>query len=104
MCGFYRFPAMAMPDGYSRLDQFGKIIEEVSEVESARRTLSLADDFCDDRGEIERYREAYGTELMDVIHAAETALRMEFSEEEVSRLRDKVIEKNSKRGYYGEDE
>lgn len=100
MTGFYRFPAMAVSDGYSRLDQFGKLIEEVSEVESARRTLSLADDFCDDRGEIERYREAYGMELMDVIHAAETALRMEFNDAEVDDLRDAVEDKNRKRGYY----
>ena len=41
-------------------------------------------------------------ELMDVIHAAETALRMEFSYEEVEALRDRVEEKNRKRGYYGE--
>ena len=100
MSGFYRFPAMAVSDGYSRLDQFGKLIEEVSEVESARRTLSLADDFCDDRGEIDMYRTAYGMELMDVIHAAETALRMEFSDEEVDALCDAVKRKNLRRGYY----
>lgn len=100
MSGFYRFPAIAASDGFSRLDQFGKLIEEVSEVESARRTLSLADDFCDDCGEIERYRTAYGMELMDVIHAAETALRMEFSDAEVDGLREAVEEKNRKRGYY----
>lgn len=95
---------MAVSDGYSRLDQFGKLIEEVSEVESARRTLSLADNFCDDRGEIERYREAYGMELMDVIHAAETALRMEFDDDDVYRLRERVIEKNAGRFYYREDD
>lgn len=100
MSGFYRFPAMSVSDGYSRLDQFGKLMEEVSEVEDARRALTLADDFCDDRGEIERYRTAYGMELMDVIHAAETALRMEFDDSEVDGLRDAVEEKNRKRGYY----
>ncbi len=39
---------------------------------------------------------------MDVIHAAETALRMEFSDAEVNGLRDAVKEKNRKRGYYDE--
>lgn len=102
--GFYRFPAIAASDGFSRLDQFGKLIEEVSEVESARRTLSLADDFCDDRDEIEMYRTAYGMELMDVIHAAETALRMEFSENEVDNLKIATIVKNIKRGYYEWDD
>ena len=48
-------------------------------------------------------RTAYGMELMDVIHAAETALRMEFSDAEVERLREAVEEKNRRRGYYGKD-
>lgn len=48
-------------------------------------------------------RTAYGMELMDAIHAAETALRMEFSDAEVVGLQLKVIEKNRKRGYYGKD-
>lgn len=39
-------------------------------------------------------------ELMDVIHAAETALRMDFGEEEAEELRRKVIGKNENRGYY----
>lgn len=98
--GFYRFPAIAASDGFSRLDQFGKLIEEVSEVEAARNVIDLAYNFCDDRDEIEMYRTAYGMELMDVIHAAETALRMEFSDAEVDGLREAVEEKNRKRGYY----
>lgn len=100
MSGFYRFPAIAASDGFSRLDQFGKLIEEVSEVEAARNALDLAYDFCDDRDEIEMYRTDYGVELMDVIHAAETALSMEFDDAEVGGLRDAVEEKNRKRGYY----
>lgn len=100
MSGFYRFPAIAASDGFSRLDQFGKLIEEVSEVEAARNAIDLAYDFCDDRDEIEMYRTAYGMELMDVIHAAETALRMEFNDAEVDVLRDAVEDKNRKRGYY----
>ena len=39
-------------------------------------------------------------ELMDVIHAAETALRMEFDDAEVDGLREAVEEKNRERGYY----
>lgn len=104
MSGFYRFPAIAASDGFSRLDQFGKLIEEVSEVEAARNVLDLAYDFCDDRDEIEMYRTAYGMELMDVIHAAETALRMEFSENEVDNLKIATIVKNIKRGYYEWDD
>ena len=50
----------------------------------------------------EREKRAYGMELMDVIHAAETALRMEFSEDEAAELQSAVIGKNGKRGYYDE--
>lgn len=102
MSGFYRFPAMALPDGSSRLDQLGKLIEEMDEVEKAQRVLTLADSFCDqdERDEHERCRKAYGMELMDVIHAAETALRMEFDDAEVDGLREAVEEKNRERGYY----
>lgn len=49
-------------------------------------------------------RTAYGMELMDVIHAAETALRMEFDDDDVYRLRERVIEKNAGRFYYREDD
>lgn len=100
MSDFYRFPSLAVSDGFSRLDQFGKLIEEVSEVEAARNVIDLAYDFCDDRDEIEMYRTAYGMELMDVIHAAETALRMEFTDAEVDGLSEAVEEKNRRRGYY----
>lgn len=49
-------------------------------------------------------RDAYGMELMDVIHAAETALRMKFDDSEVDQLRAAVEAKNRERGYYGEAE
>lgn len=104
MSGFYKFPAMALPDGHSRIDQMGKLFSETDEVDKARRELALAYDFCDDRDEIEMYRTAYGMELMDVIHATETALRMEFGDDEVIALQLKVVEKNRRRGYYGKDE
>ena len=45
---------------------------------------------------------AYGMELMDVIHAAGTALRMEFADHEVETLHGCVERKNRERGYYGE--
>ena len=44
-------------------------------------------------------------ELMDTIHAAETALRMlPFDETELDAIKHGVIVKNSKRGYYGDAE
>ena len=69
-------------------------------MEAARNVIDLAYDFCDDRDEIEMYRTAYGMELMDVIHAAETALRMELTDAEVDGLSEAVEEKNRRRGYY----
>lgn len=105
MSGFYRFPAMVKLGELSAEAQAVKIREEADEAFNA-----LCDGLWDcDTGEPrvemgEADRTAYGMELMDVIHAAETALRMEFGDAEVCRLRERVIEKNSKRGYYGRDE
>ena len=45
----------------------------------------------------------FGMEIMDVIHVAETLLRMHFSDQEIEEIQMKVLEKNYKRGYY-EDE
>lgn len=47
-------------------------------------------------------RHAEGGEVMDVIHAVETALRNEFSEAEAETLREAVERKNRKRGDHGE--
>lgn len=99
MSGFYRLPAMALPDGISRIDQMGKLFSETDEADRARRALTLAESFCC-YARTEEYRIAYGMELMDVIHAAETALRMEFNDAEVDDLRDAVEDKNRRRGYY----
>lgn len=52
-------------------------------------------------GRVKKDRMDYGIELMDVIHSAETALRMEFTDQEIAQLQDSVIEKNRARGYYG---
>lgn len=44
-------------------------------------------------------------ELMDVIHAAETALRLlEAEGMDLDAIKRGVIEKNQRRGYYGGDE
>lgn len=104
MRGFYRFPAMARLKELSAEAQAVKIREEADEAFNA-----LCDGLWDcDTGEPrvemgEADRTAYGMELMDVIHAAETALRMEFSDAEVDGLREAVEEKNRRRGYYGKD-
>lgn len=85
---FYRFPAMAKLSEWDNSDQIIKIEEETDEVSRA---------YHGNEGNI-----PYGVELMDVIHAAETALRMEFTDEEVEHLHALTIEKNRKRGYYGD--
>ena len=89
MSDFYRFPAMAKLAEWENSEQIEKIDEELTEAKNAYYGVD---------GEI-----AYGVELMDVIHAAETALRMNFSEAEVEHLHQLAIEKNRKRGYYGEE-
>ena len=73
-----------------------KILEEADEAKSAQAFWCYGNGSGDEDAD----RTAYGMELMDVIHAAETALRMEFSDAEVVGLQLKVIEKNRKRGYY----
>ena len=97
MSGFYRFPAMAKLGELSAEAQAVKISEEADEAFNALCDGLWDCDTGEPRVEIgEADRTAYGMELMDVIHAAETALRMEFR---------KVIEKNNSKGrkYYGKD-
>lgn len=89
MTDFYRFPAMAKLNEWDNADQIAKIREEVEEAERAYFSVD---------NEI-----PYGIELMDIIHSAETALRMNFNDEEVSLIRELAIEKNRKRGYYDDD-
>ena len=97
----YRFPAI---DGLEEITpdyQFHKIVEEVKEVKLAKWSLSLEvhspESTVEKTGEL---LEELGIELLDVIHACETMLRMSFDDEEVEGLRAKVIEKNARRGYY----
>ena len=108
MSGFYRFPAMAEIDGYESIQQCAKICDEANEAFDACAKMLGCFYLAYDSESKERYesayeaRNAYGMELMDVIHAAETALRMEFTSSEVDMLRDMVEAKNRERGYYGE--
>lgn len=97
MTDFYRFPAMAKLYEFNDLQQVEYIQGEAKEAMDALCSIlkgSFNKKFRD------RKRKAYGMELMDVIHATETALRMEFTEKEVEELQRRVIEKNRKRGYY----
>lgn len=96
MSDFYRFPAMAKLDTFTNRQQAHYIQDESDEAYSALVFWTYGNGSHDHEAD----RMAYGMELMDVIHATETALRMEFSPEEVERLRDGVIEKNRRRGYY----
>lgn len=119
MSGFYRFPAVSRAVAIDRRSQCAKVKNEADEVEFAMEDLEDAElglpsvhDFDDLPASvravnigtrIKMNRIFYGMELMGVIHAAETALRMEFSDAEVERLREAVEEKNRRRGYYGKD-
>lgn len=98
MC-FYRFPAMAKLGEWTNGDQVLQIMDEAEEAVSAYSFWC----YGSGSGDKDADRGAYGMELMDVIHATETALRMEFTPEEVNELRDAVEEKNRKRGYYGKE-
>lgn len=81
----YRFPAIAGLEEFATEDHLRKIESEYMEAELAYEA---------------KERQLYGMELLDIIHATETALRMDFSEQEIEELRARVIEKNSRRGYY----
>lgn len=83
MSDFYRFPAMDKPAEWDNSDQIVKMEEELSK---ARDTYYEVD------GEI-----AYGVKLMDLICDIETALRMNFNDNEVEHLRQLAIEGHRKR-------
>ena len=101
MSGLYRFPAMAKLGEWTNEEQAEKVWDEATEAFNALRDGLWDYDTGTRREEMmDADRTAYGMELMDVIHAAETALRMEFGDAEVDCLRDAVEDKNRKRGYY----
>ena len=98
--GFYRFPRMAGLDGWSMEEQLRSVGSERIEAalaadrRAASRSVASSGETAD--------RTMLGVELMDVIHATETALRIEFEDHELEGLRRAVIEKNAARGYYDE--
>lgn len=87
----YRFPAVVTDNNLR--EQLQKILTEYKEAKSAEIRYR-----CNGKERVEKT--AFGMELLDIIHATETALRMEYTEEEVEELRARVIEKNGNRGYY----
>lgn len=91
---FYRFPAISGIEKITNKQQIEKIRSEYIEV--ARAEIRYRCEKENDK------RVDYGMELMDIIHAAETALRIEFTEDEVAELRKMVEEKNRARDYYDE--
>lgn len=91
----YRFPAMVTDNNLR--DQMQKILTELKEAKSAEIRYR-----CGGREETEKL--ALLMELLDIIHATETAIRIEYTEDEVEIGRQKVIEKNARRGYYKADQ
>lgn len=86
MTDFYRFPEISGATHYTPQDQVAHVLSEAKEVEAAV--------------DLETYYEPM-LELMDVIHSAETMLRIYgCTDTELELLRDLTIEKNRKRGYY----
>ena len=84
MSGFaYNFPRYTCAAPYM-LNQAAKIAEEAREVVCAARLVN-----------------EIAMETMDVIHAAETMLRMLDGLVDVDALREEVVRKNRQRGYYG---
>lgn len=86
MSSFYRFPPMKELEKWDNSEQLDKLEEEMTEAREA---------YFSSEHEI-----AYGIELMDIIHTAETALRINFNENEIEDLYGLTFEKNKKRGYY----
>lgn len=72
----------------TRSIQMKKIIEEVKEAADEQAYITPFDPYT------------YIAEVMDVIHACETALR-EFPAEVLDSVKRDVVSKNYERGYYG---
>lgn len=99
MTDFYRFPALKTVQTYTQRGIIEKIGEELLEASAALGAWDTCEPYE------QRWiftRRDYGMELMDIIHACETALRMEFTDEEIDALHESVIEKNTARFYYQE--
>lgn len=101
----YNFPAMAKLRDWRNDEQMTAIKLEMVEADEALDDLCCyrrRDAYAIDPYKLNWLRKCYGTELLDVIHACETALRIEFTDGEVSHMRDDVEDKNRERGYYGD--
>lgn len=81
----WRFPPIAEPPGIEY--QVIRVALEASEAEGALLSGEGA--------------ERLAEELMDVVHAAETALRM--LDVDMRAKRDEVVAKNRERGHYGKE-
>lgn len=82
---FPKCPQWVPDSKAARYLQIAKILEEVEE---ANREIESGNDL------------AYAKELMNIGHAAETALR-EFDEDFLDKAKQEVIQDNDVRGYYG---
>lgn len=104
MSGFaYNFPRCSCASPHL-INQAAKIIEEAREVAFAVRIYKAHDQDAFDVREQARLVNDIAMETMDVIHAAETMLRMLDGLVDVDGLRDEVVKKNRQRGYYEEGE
>lgn len=79
----YNFPLIKMK-GFSKRKQLEKIMEEFMEF------LTATD-------EEEKYKE-----WLDFLHCTETFSRHHMDQKKLDEFKEKVIEKNKKRGYYTE--
>lgn len=99
----YTFPPMKGLEYFYRNVQLHQIRGELREAFDALKDYELKEEEYDEELEdILATREAFGMELLDIIHATETLLRMEFTAPEVEELIIKVIRKNADRNYYDE--
>lgn len=89
----YQFPEMNKIDEWSFGDQISKVSFETSElVEALLCTEGNIDDILDN----------VAREAMDVIHSAETLLRiLDKRHVKIDSIYEDTIEKNWKRNYYG---
>ena len=96
MSGFaYNFPRCTCAAPYI-INQASKIAEEAREVACAAGFYKARDDDAFDAREQARLVNDIAMEAMDVIHAAETMLRMLDGLVDVDGLRDEVVRKNRK--------
>lgn len=91
MEGFYRFPAIVNPSKKNLCR---------TPIEQGQKVIKEARELFDEAERSDERRHEMGIEAMDVIHATETLLRRNFTEQEVRALRDECERKNAARGFY----